>query len=461
MVTFGTTELLTSRPPASSDPIFGPKVTLAPGRYDSALLWMWALVLFSIAWPRYGFFALGGPLKATPFTLISLVSWVALPSILLSSDPIRRLMGHSVRNVSWILSILLMWTSWRYLTAILGEEATYSLTTVSRELIYLYPILISCLIVASMGGGLPSMVRVVVISTAIVMLLGLAELATRKTFPQIFGFNFVSDQFSTREIRLRGSSIRTQSVFYHPIVYGQYLAWATPLLIWSALRENSRIIRLFSLACLIALPIAVLSTGSRAGLLGVGVSAIAFAVLAAVRRTGAQSIAIIAGLASIVLLGSAIASDSDTLVGRLIAGRNSAEAESTRWRNEMVQSGLAEAAFSPVVGYGDGRSPFHAGGFRGPNGAATIDSTYLSSILDSGWVGLFFLVTTWGSIIAAALINVSGRNGLLIDAAIGAGVLALAMTFSIVSITDNYSLFFISIAMISGSRAIANRVNTK
>jgi O-antigen ligase len=84
---------------------------------------------------------------------------------------------------------------------------------------------------------------------------------------------------------------------------------------------------------------------------------------------------------------------NENFYSSLIQGRTKVEMGSSAVRDSMLQTGLAVAQGSPILGFGDGRSPFKAG-MVGMNGVLTIDNGYLSWVLDFGYVGftLFFLV---------------------------------------------------------------------
>ncbi|MDR7115037.1 O-antigen ligase family protein [Caulobacter sp. BE254] len=429
------------------------------------ILWGVALIALSIIWPRYGFFGFG-PLKATPFTLFATASWLVLPFVTMFDTQLRSQLFREILRRRFVIIAMIVWYLWRVFTAFVGEDVVGSLTFLLRQIVYLLPVLFVGLVVFTGTKGRDRAIVTIVISTAIVVAVGAVELATSKTFAQLTGLKFAGDAQLLSLLSAsttRGGSIRLQSVFYHPIVFAQCLAWASPFLVYAMTTRRNVMIRAIAAVTLLVIPYFVLKTDARSGLIALAMTLAMYAGLLVVRRTGLFSLqTVLAGLVALAL-ALAAAQSGQAMMSDLIGGRTAVEAESTKSRSAMFDRGFDEIKASPIVGYGDNRSPEH-GGLRSPRGILTIDSAYLSSLLDSGWVGLFLMAVAWFSALIGALRIAILRDASRLDVAAAASLAAVLTVFSILSIMDNISLIFISIVLSAGtwpptlgSHAVARR----
>ncbi|QTC91482.1 O-antigen ligase family protein [Brevundimonas goettingensis] len=409
----------------------------------AAVGWCILLVLLSIVWPRYGFFALGGAFKATPFTFMAMATWPLIGVLCLQLSFGRRLVGAFITN-PWLAASLVVWVFWRVFTAVLGETPDVSVTIVARDLLYFMPMWVLVVAIAARQDGLRIIVGTIVIATALVSLVALAEWTTGKSFSQLLGVQFAgSDTFllGVSEVQFRGGSARLQSVFTHSIVFGQYLSFVAPIMAWAVWRGRG-LIRLIAIPCLLILPILAWNTGSRSSVLGVGVALALFVALVTLRAARRLTYTSILSLLFMGILALAAAGPLHNQAVALIGGRTAVEASSSLYRGAMYAKGMIAIQERPVTGFGDGRAAYHAG-FYGRKGVLTIDSAYLSTLLDSGWTGLVLLVTTWGLLLLSLI-----RSALRLDAAseataFAAGIAGVLVVFSILSITDNVTLIFI------------------
>lgn len=418
------------------------------------MLWGVALLATSIVWPRYGFIGIG-PLKATPFTLLAVFSWVLLPLTLLVD---RQLGGQFVRAVMrrrFIVLAVFLWYFWRIFTTMLGEDVIGSMTFLMRQVIYFWPVLFLSLILCTGPNGRRRVVDLIVLSTAVVIFAAAMEYVSGQTVSRLMGLQFAGDAnqlniLAQSNTRTEGGATRLQSVFYHPIVFAQYLAWVAPILVHVATTRGRLVLRIIAGLCFLAVPFFILKTDARSGLLAFAFAMVLYGGLVFVKRAGLFSLPTL--LAACVALALALGSAQvgQESISGLLEGRNATETSSSKARSAMFQRGFEEIRSSPVVGFGDNRAPFHAG-IRGKFGVLTIDSAYLSSLLDSGWVGLGLLLLAWLSALAAAIRSAMMPSGNSLDAAIAAGLAAVVIVFSVLSVMDNITLIFISIAMTLGT----------
>ncbi|WP_425993157.1 O-antigen ligase family protein [Brevundimonas sp. TWP2-3-2] len=418
-----------------------------PGLYEFGVGWGVVLIALSIVWPRYGFYALGGLPQFTPFTLMAILSWALLPALIFLNHSAREQFFTSLRSTYILLSFLGAWICWRLVASAFGEDPAESLVLTAQAIVYLLPVLFMGLLVSNAVDGNVLIVRTVLISAIVVLGLAVLESAIKRPVVDILGLRFATDAqaaMNATEISIRGGSMRYKSVFYHPIVFGQFLAFVFPLALWSLIQERLLLMRLLALTVILMTPWAVGITGSRAAILGLAVAAFSFAVIYAVHRSkkgayGGVLIMIFVALTSIAAFGLLSGQILD-----LFLGRNTSEVSSSLYRSAMFSRGFDEIAYSPLSGFGDGRSPYHAGFAAGPN-IVTIDSLYLSTLLDNGWIGLVLFLAVWITYFWSAFVKILAGKRLDVAGAFLAGTLSLFSIFSILSIADNITLLFVAI----------------
>jgi hypothetical protein len=420
-----------------------------------ALVFVWGLMLvaLSIVWPRYGFFALGGLPQVTPFTLMAILSWLLLPCLLVLDPVMRNRFGFAIWSNSLVLSLVGAWIVWRFLTSALGEDPGSSLFETAREVVYLTPILFMTILISTMPSGKLWISRTMVVSALLVLLLAALESALKRSVVDILGLRFAIDAQSAvnvTEVTLRAGLVRIKSVFSHPIVFGQFLAFIFPIAVWSLFKERSGLMRLLSLTVVALIPWAVVITGSRAAIVGLAVAVFTFVLIYAVHRLRQNLHTGVLVILGVLLISTITFAAVSGQILDLISGRNSVESTSTIYREAMISKGLDEISYSPIFGFGDGRAAYHAG-FVGRNNILTIDSLYLSTLLNNGWVGLAIFVSVWIFYARSALLSVLTNKKFQIEAAMIAGVISLFFTFSIVTISDNITLLFIAIALCGGA----------
>lgn len=421
---------------------------IASGLMAYALL----ALLLSVVWPRYGFYSVG-PIDATPYTIMAILAWVVVPAALLLMPAAGRQLWRAVSVRPVMFSLLASWILWRALSSAIGPNPGFSLTYLAREVVYLLPLLPLAILLTQQPDGRRLALSCILLATAIVTVVALAEMITGQSLARMTGVRFAGDAQTLANIaeanrRLGQNAMRIQSVFTHPIVFAQFLAWAAPFLVFAALGRTQMWMRLTALGCLAVLPVLVFATNARSGLIALGASLMTYIAIGLIRRVGLFSLqSAAAAFMTLALLLGAFNVGQGTL-GGLVQGRNAVEASSTQARSAMFERGLREISASPIVGFGDGQSPQYAG-LVGRNGILTIDSAFLSSLLDSGWVGLLMNLSIWALALVSATRAALQPKASGFDAAVAASLVGVMSVFAVLSITDNLSLIFFSIGLTS------------
>lgn len=409
-------------------------------------------LLLSVVWPRYGFYSVG-PIDATPYTIMAMLAWVVVPVASLVSPSIASDLWRAISLRPVLFSLMISWIIWRLFSSFVGVNPDFSIIFFARQIVYLLPILPLILLLSRQPGGRSLALSCIVLAVAIVTGVALVEMTSGKSIVRILNMSFAGNAeilaLIAESNRARGfGGIRIQSVFSHPIVFAQFLAWAAPFLLFAAMGRTRIWVRLTAFSCLIALPILVFTTDARSGLIALGASVATYVAIGLVRRIGLFSLqSAAAAFLAIALVMGAFSFGQGT-VGALVQGRNAIEASSTQSRSAMFERGLREVSASPIVGFGDGQAPLYAG-LRSRNDLLTIDSAFLSSLLDNGWVGLFLNLSVWSLALVSATRAALQPKASGFDAAVAASLVGVMTVFAVLSIMDNLTLTYISIGLTS------------
>lgn len=412
--------------------------------------WSTLLIFLALTWPRSGFVSLGG-LRVTPFTLAAGLSWPILIALSISSPLVRSGIRSGLRGKATIVWLLLFWIFWRYFSSFFGEDRADSFTKITREVVFMGILLPLTAFLMSRPNGKVIFFKTIIIAASVVSLVGVIEHFKELDFGQLLGIQF-SQADGTTAPRLRGDDFRSQSTFSHPIVFGQFLVWIL-LPLWLYFRTGpSLLFRMLALANVAFAPILMYFTYSRGALIAMPLSVIAYYILRTLQRLRMSFAGKLVAAFVITAVGVFIMYAFSEPVLDLIRGRNSIEMQSSALRTMMFETGLDSAYKSPLIGYGDGQSVYHAGSSLGENGSLSIDSAYLSGLLDGGFVGLLLQLLAWGSIFAIAASAALKPEAKRMDCAVASAALAVLIVFSIVSIPDSISLLLMLVPLISATR---------
>ncbi len=415
-------------------------------------LFVWlAAVFLSVLWPRYIFFSVGGP-NVNPETLAVLASLALVVFWFVYSPEFSARFNGVLLGKSRIGVLALLWLTWRLLASMLGDYPLLSSVEYLRDLAYVSAFLLIGCAVSVYDDGPKWLLRAIVVAGLFAAVLGLVEAFVQKNYFVQFASGgdsqSVSNALKTIAFdKSRDGSYRAQSVFDHPIVFAQFIAAIIPLGAYFAFYERRRIWRLLGFLVMPIGLLAIVKSGSRAGLVSVVVGVVfimAFFWLRGMVSKGFRRAFSIVAL-PVFFVGLLLIY---FVVQELVLGRSHVEASSTSVRLKMVADGVAALSESPAWGFGYGMAIVKAGVISGYTGVATIDSFMLTIALDSGYVGLIvFLVilvafAVQGSFLAARLPAAEGaRVGMIV-----AAVLALAATFVGLSISNNMTMFWLLVA---------------
>lgn len=262
--------------------------------------------------------------------------------------------------------------------------------------------------------------------------------------------------------KYRSGVYRVAGTFSHPLALGEFLGMCLPFSGAAALVTRSRWIRALAILLACASLLVIYLTNTRSALLASAVSVMMYGALVAVRAArnkeslglallGWMSILVALIVSVGVIAGSARA---------LASGRDAAERGSSLARVEMLRRGADAVSERPLQGFGPGMAAIKAGVYSG-GVHLTIDSHYLSVVVEYGLVGLSLYIA------ALVLVMLSAVRGSLtggdpakwIMPAIAVALISSLIVKTILSLTNNFNLFYvlIALAVIGAQNAAADR----
>ena len=434
--------------------------TLYPER---ALIYVSIFILTtSIVWPQYVFFSVGGLPRINPFSLSAVIGLILILVMLVYYKSFSSRISALLAEIKAVVILFILWISWRVISNLLSDEPLVNNLELLREIIYVYSLFGYALFICQGKNGMQLLGRVIVASTVIVGLAGLIEALQGKnifiTFAGSEGTGEVGDAIATIVAdKVRAGAERVQSVFAHPILFGQYLGSVAPVVLLAAVLDHSRLWKLMAYIAMPLIVIGVLETGSRAALMALMVSGIVMGgmlwlhlITTSKKYRGMAIMAV-----PIILIAIFAAYGFST---QLLAGNTHTESGSTMVRATQLHYALEAIPKSPIFGYGLG-SAVHIAGIKTSLNTMTMDIFYVSVLLDSGWVGLTLFIAMVLSLIILTLryvIRSNGQNIYYVSAYFAAG-LAVLVSLGAVSMQQNIMLFMMSASVLAIAKYESNK----
>jgi O-Antigen ligase len=413
---------------------------------------MFALLVFvflAIVWPRYASIRLPG-LPALSLTRISLLILLLLGVFLFSkSSAYRQRLRERVARFRVVFYALAAWLVLKVLGAFFAEVPFLSMRGVLNELISVYVPMLIALAAIESRRDIRRLLVTVLAGAVVVVLVGLYEYHVGRNV--FLGLLEVDSEYLEQVLRdkVRAGSYRLQSTFAHPLTLSEFLVLTTPVAIYMAFVDGFRWLRSFLLILLmVAMAFVIVKTGSRSGIGSFAVVLGACAVmcslrLAKVSRDGiSAALYVLGAIALVVVAGVSLYLMIDLLVGRTTREFNSGQARLLMW-----EDGLAKAALQPLLGYGQDTAA-RVLGFVGSHSVLTIDSYFLSVLLDGGFPSLALFVIVLGALGVIGLRSgLSGSHPDLLSILLLTSLVAFSLIKLILSLSHNHALFMVLMAV--------------
>lgn len=432
-------------------------VGAAAGDDEGRYLWVfWALVFVILCWSRHAVFKAGGMPALSPNKLAFALTWGAFIFYFVRRTGFRDRVWSNVRRCKLLLIGWLLYALGKAISNWLSDAIPfeYAFKWMFEDALGFHALPILALGLPLNRATLISLTKIFVVAVLIQAAYSAAEYQLKRpVFASLINTEIDSSGMLSNLTMaiVRDGAVRLQSSFEHPLVYGEFMTMAMPLLFMLVVsREEKMAWRLAAgLGVLLIVPLSYL-TGSRSAMAFsvVILAAIIFLRLfksATTKLTLSNLLVLLGSLLLVVLASPALY----YFVSEVVSAKTAAAADSSNARIEMLSAGLPKIWESPLFGYGAGQSLILAG-IVVTGGFMSIDNHYLSVALDHGLIALFGFVLTgvW------ALGRCCRQAWLAVDVSmampyfsLGLSCLAFLGTQSILSITSNVPLYFVLVAL--------------
>lgn len=412
-------------------------------------------ITLMILWPRYLVLKFGGP-DITPQRIVHGVligAWL----VALISPTYRTESMRTIKRYSTIVLMVSMLIVLRIFSSLHSAYPTISLYGAINE------ILVADLPFFILLGLIREPRHVVKIAFAILAAgivvagLGIFESRLQHTlFASLIppGMSFSSEYIQQAiSEKIRGGAYRIQSTFSHPLLLAEFLVFVFPIAVYFAFAGKDKLSKFTGILGLFLFPVALILTGSRAGVITIIVIVLIISIFL-VRRSLRQQTFGMAGLVTVILSSALISAVMITILmagiirSDYFSGRNIDEKQSSKARVTMIQNGLPLIAKQPFLGYGVNMAANELG-FKG-NGALTIDNYYLSLALESGFFApiLFCFIVAVVAYMGFSLgLSDLGSNGLLAGM-LSTSLLGMMLIQLILSIPHNLPFLYTTLSLI-------------
>ncbi|AOF82169.1 O-Antigen ligase family protein [Methyloversatilis sp. RAC08] len=421
--------------------------------YNRLFLLTIGWLVFTLLWPRYVSFRLPGVPDILPgrvlFGLL-LVMWIFL---LVNSKTLWADFAAVVRRHRFVFGIFFAYVALRLLSAVFSRYFVNSAYVLLNELLTYFPLIAIGAIVFSTAERLRYLMMAFAGTAIALGALGVMEAALGKNIFAAYlpGFFSLSSEYLEQIVqeKIRGGSYRVQGTFGHPLLYAQFLLFATPF-VALFLNPERKFRSFLILLALAVIGVAVVRSGSRSAVIGaviVGMLWLALALFGQIIAKTTSRMSWLALFAVPLVLTSAvlIALQSTDYV----IGRDRAEYNSSNARVEMYLKGFEVTSESPAVGHGPGLA-IELMGFVGTGGVRTLDSYYVSVMVESGFLAIsaFLLFGISGALVAAK-VGLTSRSAFnrAVGRSIACAIVGVMLMCSILSTPHNLPFYFLLIGV--------------
>jgi hypothetical protein len=400
-------------------------------------------LLLELVWPRYALLRLPGGLPGlSPNRIcqgLMLVTWLYL---VLKGNNYRQLLVNRVNNHRTLFMAAAVLLSLKFFSVFISPQFFNSLKGFADDFLSIYMIFMVSITIVEDLRDVKRLLLVLLIGIGIVSILGVVEsIIQHNLFVDLLEIDSNYMQQAMEE-KIRAGAYRIQSTFSHPLTFSEFIVVSTPIVLAVLLAEHSSLFKSGLLIMLLGIMgYCVFESGSRSGVGGFLLSIGGYVVLISFRQIKITKNAIRAGFYFLVLITAAVLLVTALYaISDLLIGKTTREINSGLVRIEMWRHGIQLALEQPFLGYGE-RMAASTLGFKSGT-QFTIDSYYLSILLDSGFFSLLLYIYLFAYLCWTAVkFGLRDEKSGSIVLSLGVMVFSFLVMKSILSLTDNHGIF--------------------
>lgn len=413
-----------------------------------------AYLLANSLWPKYLAIQLPGP-DINPQRLVLLIL-VSVFFVSFLSPQVRGDVFEKISSERMVFALFFGLVCIRFFASLLGLNPIASLGPFFSELVEVFIVFLIAYFCFENYGQIRKVVFVLLLCGVMVSILAICEFLLKKNlFATMSMPGMALDPDYIRQAlsdKTRHGVYRAQASFFHPLLLTEYCVYQIPVAFYF-LSSKSFYERLIGVIGVLVVPLAAAASGSRSSIVAtVFVFALCvlfiFLRLRYSKKYGAISwlffiAAICLSITAIFVLFDYGVFDS------VFYGKSLREQQSTAARIYMYQKGIPAIFSSPLIGYGLGLAAEIVG--FSANGSFSIDSFFLSYVIESGVPGLLVLIGVVTFPFARVLISKVGEfssGDVLLVSYLAIGVAGLFLVKTVLSLNGNTYLLFLSAALV-------------
>jgi O-antigen ligase len=405
-------------------------------------------------WPNYLAFSFPGLPWITLTRLIALpLAVVTLASVSMSAS-FRSGFANLRGPASPVCKMLIVLIAIEFITLPLSQYVRFSIVRfINAQFDWTLMFFVSCYVFGKPGRAL-LWVYLLLGITLFLCLIGILENRVGHVLwlGHIPSFLKISapDVRATLAGGFRNGRYRVQAIFSTSLEFSQYLALASPFVLHLATASSRVWLRAVAAATLSLLVYVTLVTGARLGVIGIFIAFLAYLLLWAMlkwRREKTSLVGPAVALAYPAIFALAVAATFVShRLGAIVWGNGPQDASNAGRQEEWHLAGpkILSNPFGHGIGTGAAVVNYHQ-----PDGLLTIDSYYLSTILEFGVIGFLMY---YGSILYSIYLCARGleraedkEDYLLIPLA--SSLAAFMFTSSVLSETETHPIVFMLLGM--------------
>jgi hypothetical protein len=368
------------------------------------MLWFIGL---NAMWPSYVAINAPGLPVITP-TRIALFATLLIISFNFATSQEMRAQIYKTNNSLPVVRRM-FWLFWlaTFVALAFSDKPFFSLTKFMNNQVYwTIPFVVTAWLAAREGFVL-KVGRLLAIAVLVVAMLSLPEVRTQTPFwvpilPSFFRIDpALLEQLSSSNARAGTGDYRLRGIFTGALYFAEYLSVMLPFVVHALCRQRTLYGLVLLSAGVILMALVMFLTGSRSAMLALLITPLLYMLLVAwrVREQNPSSIAASLGVFSYPL--AAVSLGLVVVFWRrlhvLVIGGGQ-HAGSTAARETQWAMGWPEI-FKRPLGHGVGRSGETLGYFNPGSDSPTVDSFYLTLLLDFGLLGYLFFMLMFATVL--------------------------------------------------------------
>ena len=413
----------------------------------------------SIAWPNYLAFNLPGLPWITP----TRVTLLCLLAVFVLNFSMSREMRDEARDTVSVMPIYmkLFWVFWALSTfaMVFSDSLTVSVNRYVNNLIYWMMIFFAGALAARYKGGVTRVENTLVWSTIIVIVFSLIEARMEQVvwiahLPPFLSIDpAVIELVMDEGARAGTDQYRVRGPYSVALYFSEFLTMAFPFFVHKT--AQSRQLRTFlpMLAATLGMMVVMYTTGARSAMVGMVVVLTAYPLYVAMRSFSSRNRSIVGSavvygypaIAAVIALIVVFWRRAHVLVLGGGQHQSSSDARAEQWA--MAWPKLASRPF----GHGPARGN-DVLGYVTPSGKGTVDSYYITVMLDSGYLALpvFLLVFLVPAFVAFKYFRTAKTPEMMLLAPLSLALINFTIVKGVLSSEQSIPLAFILIGCIVG-----------